>query len=231
MTTTIDVYLEQGAKRVFAGALDWPGWCRSARDEVGSLEALVTYGPRYLAVISGMAGEGVAIDFQPPDTASTLRVVERFEGDSGTDFGVPSRAPATDAYGLDPDGIDRQLAILRACWTAFDTAAAGAEGVVLRLGPRGGGRDLPRIRGHVLEADQAYLGQLGSRPPKGDGSAAHVAAHRAAVIETFTARALGRPVPDPRDTKTPWSPRYFVRRSAWHLLDHAWEIEDRATVD
>jgi hypothetical protein len=24
-----------------------------------------------------------------------------------------------------------------------------------------------------------------------------------------------------------WKPRYFVRRSAWHILDHAWEIEDR----
>ena len=25
----------------------------------------------------------------------------------------------------------------------------------------------------------------------------------------------------------PWSPRYAVRRAAWHVLDHAWEIEDR----
>jgi hypothetical protein len=24
-----------------------------------------------------------------------------------------------------------------------------------------------------------------------------------------------------------WPPRYFVRRVAWHVLDHAWEIEDR----
>ena len=24
-----------------------------------------------------------------------------------------------------------------------------------------------------------------------------------------------------------WKPRYFVRRSTWHILDHAWEIEDR----
>jgi hypothetical protein len=24
-----------------------------------------------------------------------------------------------------------------------------------------------------------------------------------------------------------WTPRYFVRRAAWHMLDHAWEIEDR----
>jgi hypothetical protein len=24
-----------------------------------------------------------------------------------------------------------------------------------------------------------------------------------------------------------WTPRYFVRRMAWHELDHAWEIEAR----
>jgi hypothetical protein len=30
----------------------------------------------------------------------------------------------------------------------------------------------------------------------------------------------------PRSGKL-WTPRYFVRRTAWHALDHAWEIEDR----
>ena len=39
----------------------------------------------------------------------------------------------------------------------------------------------------------------------------------------------GKPLPDPRTTKRPWSPRYAVRRAAWHVLDHAWEIEDRAS--
>jgi hypothetical protein len=24
-----------------------------------------------------------------------------------------------------------------------------------------------------------------------------------------------------------WPARYYVRRAAWHVLDHAWEIEDR----
>ena len=28
-----------------------------------------------------------------------------------------------------------------------------------------------------------------------------------------------------------WSARYFVRRAAWHALDHVWEIEDRAHAD
>jgi len=35
------------------------------------------------------------------------------------------------------------------------------------------------------------------------------------------------PPPNPRRTKPLWSPRFAIRRSAWHALDHAWEIEDR----
>ena len=52
---------------------------------------------------------------------------------------------------------------------------------------------------------------------------------RDAFVDTVTARATGKPVPDPRNTKRPWSPRYAVRRAAWHVLDHAWEIKDRSS--
>ena len=51
---------------------------------------------------------------------------------------------------------------------------------------------------------------------------------RATALDALVARAEGTPVADPRNTLRPWSPRYFVRRSAWHALDHAWEIEDRS---
>jgi hypothetical protein len=34
------------------------------------------------------------------------------------------------------------------------------------------------------------------------------------------------PCRGPRGGKL-WAPRYFARRVAWHMLDHAWEIEDR----
>jgi hypothetical protein len=52
---------------------------------------------------------------------------------------------------------------------------------------------------------------------------------RATALDALAARVQGKPVADPRETKRPWSPRYFARRSAWHVLDHAWEIEDRST--
>jgi hypothetical protein len=25
-----------------------------------------------------------------------------------------------------------------------------------------------------------------------------------------------------------WTARYFLRRAAWHVLDHVWEIEDKS---
>lgn len=231
MARSFDVYLESGAKCVFAGALEWPGWCRSAKDEAGALEALVSYASRYRAALAAGPGAHVSTDFRVPAEPSELRVVERLKGGGGTDFGVPGESPSGDKADLDAAEIQRQVAILRASWAAFDAAAAAAEGVVLRTGPRGGGRDLAKIVDHVLGADQAYLGQLGSRPPKGDGSPAHARAQIERDIEAFTARALGRPVPDPRQTKRPWTPRYFIRRAAWHVLDHAWEIEDRARPD
>ncbi|MGH2773763.1 MAG: hypothetical protein ACRDIU_11590 [Actinomycetota bacterium] len=37
---TVKVFVENGSKRVFAGAVDWPGWCRSGKDEQEALEAL-----------------------------------------------------------------------------------------------------------------------------------------------------------------------------------------------
>src|SRR5690349_9971305 len=47
MVPVTDVYLEVGKKRVFACAADWPGWCRSGRDEEQALEALTTSASRY----------------------------------------------------------------------------------------------------------------------------------------------------------------------------------------
>ncbi len=51
-TERIDTYLEVGEKRTFAGAIDWPGWCRPGRDETSALHALFEYAPRYAAVLA-----------------------------------------------------------------------------------------------------------------------------------------------------------------------------------
>ncbi len=223
MARTYPVYLEVGSKRVFAAALDWPGWCRGGRDEEAALQALVGYGPRYAAALGPAAGP-----FAPPNDPSALDVVERLEGNATTDFGPPGAVPGSDERALRSAGLERLTGLLQACWAAFDAAARGAKGSALKKGPRGGGRELDDIVSHVLDADRAYLGGLGGRYPQGSqgGVTEDMAGLRATIIEALSSRARGEPPPGSRRSK-PWPPRYAVRRSAWHALDHAWEIEDR----
>jgi hypothetical protein len=90
-------------------------------------------------------------------------------------------------------------------------------------GPRGGGRSVDAIVDHVVGAEGGYLARIGRRfDPTGLGIAAVAVASRAEVEAGIRD---GIP-PSPRGGKR-WTVRYFVRRSAWHILDHAWEIEDR----
>jgi hypothetical protein len=220
----IDVCVEIGSKRVFASALDWPGWSRSGRDEASALAALLAYAPRYAHVLSS-----AHIEFQIPADASVFSVKERLPGNASTDFGVPGMAAAADSRPVDAPELARLQAILRACWQALDRTAAAARGKDLQKGPRGGGRDLDAIVRHVIEAEKAYLRQLGASPAKEGAadSAEGLRAARTAILEALASAAQGDiPALGPRGGVR-WQPRYFVRRAAWHALDHVWEIEDR----
>ena len=220
----IDVYLEVGEKRTFAGAIDWPGWCRIGRDEESALRALFDYGPRYARVL-----RAARLGFQAPADVSAFRVVERLKGNSTTDFGAPDIAPSADKKPVQDADIKRFQAIFKACWRAFDAATKAAEGKELRKGPRGGGRDVERMIEHVLGADEAYVGRLAWKVEKSkeDDPAKEQNRIRQAILDALAAAARGElPTRGPRGGVL-WTPRYFVRRSAWHVLDHAWEIEDR----
>jgi hypothetical protein len=222
----MDVVLETGKSRTFASALDWPGYSRSGKTEDTALAALVAYGPRYRAAL------GPDLGFRPPSGVEDLRVVERLAGGSGTDFGVPSAEAAADTRPVDEDELARLTGILRAAWAAFDQAATTAVGRELRTGPRGGGRDLQKMIDHVLGGEEAYLTRIGGSgrdvPPRNADIPARMAAVRDLAVESLADRARGVPLREnPRRTGKTWSVRYFVRRSAWHALDHAWEIEDR----
>jgi DinB superfamily len=210
---------------VFAGALDWPGWCRSARDEAAARQALVDYGARYARAL-----RGTRLGFARPKTVADLEVVQRLKGDATTDFGAPSIPPAADARPFTPEDLARQERILRACWRTLDRAAEAAEGVQLTKGPRGGGRELPAIVGHVVGAEASYARRILAKAPSVDGADAIAARDdvREAAVAALERAASGElPKRGPRGGKL-WSPRYFVRRAAWHVLDHAWEIEDRS---
>jgi hypothetical protein len=217
MPATFPVYIEAGTKRVFASALNWPGWTRAAKSEEDALETLFEYGPRYAAVVTRLA-------YVAPKTKSAFTIEERVKGDATTDFGAPSIPASNDGRPIKTDELTRLVTILERCWTAFDEAAASSARKKLQTGPRGGGRQVSQMIDHVNEADHAYLGRLG-----GSSKARDPDELRATLVLTLKARARGEePPPNPRRKAPLWAPRYAIRRSAWHALDHAWEIEDRS---
>jgi hypothetical protein len=218
----IAVYLEVGKKRTLAGAVDWPGWCRGGRDEGSALQALLEYAPRY-----ALALRGTGLHFEPPKDTSAFAVVERVPGNATTDFGAPDVPPSSDSEPADDAELKRLQEIMRASWTALDSAAEAAQGKELRKGPRGGGRELEGVIEHVLGAERSYVSRLGAKLSKSKDSGEELEQRRQAILDAMGAAARGEfPPAGPRGGAR-WSPRFFVRRAAWHVLDHAWEIEDR----
>lgn len=219
------VYVETGKSRTFATALAWPGWSRSGRVEAAALQTLYDYAPRYARVL-----ESTALDFRPPSDLSALEVTLRLAGNATTDFGAPNLLLPDDTQPIDPSELEQWQVILQACWQAFDSAVQAAAGKSLRKGPRGGGRDLDKIVQHVRDVDFGYLKSLGGtmKLNKEDEPAQTLAHIREVILTTLAAAVRGEvPAQGPRGGAR-WTPRYFVRRLAWHELDHTWEIEDRA---
>ena len=202
------VYLEVAPKRSFACALDWPGWCRSGRTPDAAVDTLSAYKDRY-ASIAQRAGLTL--------TAGRVDVLAEVAGSASTEFGVPGTVAPGDDAPWRRDELRRHLALLEAAWQALDDAVAAAP-AQLRKGPRGGGRDRDAIYTHVVDAEDAYARKAGVRVQATAAGPASVTARRAALVEALRS-------PAGREWK--WPARYLVRRTAWHAVDHAWEIEDR----
>jgi hypothetical protein len=220
----VNVYLEVGEKKTFAGALDWPGWCRSGRDEASALQALCDYGPRYARIISRSR-----LEFHAPGDVAVFRVAERLKGNATTDFGAPGIAPSVDSKRVSSRELQRLETVLKDSWQAFDAIVETASGLALRTGPRGGGRQLKAMIQHLLESDKGYMKQVGwtfQGSPKGNLDQ-HLEQTRYEIIHALRASARGELPPKGPRGGIRWTARYFVRRIAWHILDHTWEIEDR----
>lgn len=223
MTPTLAVYIETGNKLTFAVAQDWPGWARSAHSEAEAIERLIAYAPRYARAIHS---SGVAFPYTAPVRAE---VTARLQGDATTDFGVPEVIPEDDWRKLQPAELERSKAILNACWGHLDEVFRKVQDKVLTVGPRGGGRELAAIYAHTIQGDQLYLRRLGCtyERPEGVEGVAWARELRKLLLAGLEASNRGEiPEYGPRGGKR-WPARYFVRRVAWHTLDHIWEIEDR----
>jgi hypothetical protein len=202
-----DVYIEQGSKRVFACAVEWPGWCRSGKTEEAALEALAASAERY-AVVAKQA----RIAFETT-SAKTFVIKEKVRGTATTDFGAPDAVSAADRAPFSAGQSVRASALVEAAWVVFDRVVAKAP-ASLRKGPRGGGRDRDQVAEHVLGAEDMYARKLGLRIPE-------YRQRRVAILEVIRSRPANLP-------EKGWPLPYAARRIAWHAIDHAWEIEDRS---
>ncbi|MBA3274328.1 MAG: hypothetical protein H0T72_00935 [Chloroflexia bacterium] len=209
------VVIETVQNTSFASALDWPGWSRSGKSEAAAIEALLAYAERYRPVIrlAGLAD----------DLSDTVDVIDHQPGNSTTSFGAPDIVHAAEFEPMSHEECERQLSLLQASWRYFDEVAATVT-PEMRKGPRGGGRDRDGIIDHVVNADRNYARKIGvRRPPFSPFDADAVRVHHEAVFAA---------IPNVRDgsllTEKGWPVRYAIRRMAWHVLDHAWEMRDKS---
>jgi hypothetical protein len=217
VTAPLRVILEVGKQRkVVAAATDWPGLDRAGKSEEDAVERLLSYRARY-APVAERAGR---TNFP---TSGGVDVIERVPGSSSTDFwGIAHVPSAIEGEVLDGTELDRRLGLLRACWVSFDEVAARTP-VELLPGSRSAGRSRDQIIRHVYGSEpEQFSRKIEVRTPlervlTADGLTAHREAYLAAIRAW---NAEGR-------SARKWPIQFLIRRTAHHVMDHAWELEDR----
>lgn len=218
MPQQLRVALEIGlkGKKVVALAPDWPGLERGAKTEEEALARLESYLPRY-APVAKLAGMEAAYG-----TSTRLEVVERYPGVGSTDFwGISFAFSSIDRQVMSTDELERELTLMQGCWAFFD-AVRSRVSAEMQKGARGGGRDRDQIVRHTLHTEMDWAKKLGL--PMGDSAnltAEVVGAHRDAYCTAIRAfHAEGK-------MARTWPLRYLIRHTAYHSMDHAWEMEDK----
>jgi hypothetical protein len=205
-------------KKSVAFAVDWPGWNRGAKTPEAALEVLESYRPRYRPVT---AEAGLAEEF---DGAGALEVVDDDVGVGSVDFWGISFSPSSiEPEPMDEAELDRKIALLRACWSYFDGVAVRVS-AEMQKGPRGGGRDRDQIIRHTIRTEsEEFAKRLGLRIAEEaalmpDG----LREYREAYIATMRSYNAG----EGKRMRT-WNLPFLIRHSAYHTMDHAWEMEDK----
>ncbi len=221
MANALRVTLEVGPKdrKVVAVAPDWPGLERGAKTGQAAIEKLQSYLPRYATVVK-LAGA----DAEFAATANVdIDVVEEYRGIGSTDFwGISFAFSSIDRQQMSSDDLEHQLSIMQACWTFFDDVR-GRESAEMQKGQRGGGRDRDRIVHHVVGVEQDWAKKVGVRAPEDavvsdpDGLDAYRDAYCTAIRTYHSEAKMART----------WPLRFLIRHTAYHTMDHAWEMEDK----
>jgi hypothetical protein len=204
------------SKKVVAVAADWPGLERGAKTGDAAIAKLQAYLPRYahVAKLAGMDGEFSAI--------TTVDIVEQYEGTGSTDFwGISFAFSSIDQQAISSEELERELTLMQACWRFFDEVRSSVS-AELQKGPRGGGRDRDQIVRHILANEMDWAGGLGLPNLYSENLTDEiVSTHRDAYCNAIRIyHAEGK-------MAKKWPLRYLIRHTAYHTLDHAWEMEDK----
>lgn len=220
MPNDLNVIVEIGpkGKKVVATAWDWPGLERGGKTEEHALATLENYLPRY-APVADRAGMGDEFRAQTKTT-----VIERYDGVGSTDFwGISFASCALDRQPISAEEWERRLRLLQACWEVFDDVAARVS-PELRKGPRGGGRNRDEIVNHVFGNERVQLAKkVGVLTPQGvmltpEG----LRQHREDFVDGL--REYHR---EGKMAGRTWTLSFLLRHTAYHVMDHAWEMEDK----
>jgi hypothetical protein len=215
---SVRVVLERGpkGKRSVAYAVDFPGWARGAKTPELALQLLEDYRSRYRPVAAGarLAGE---LD-------GPLEVVEERVGTGMTDFwGISFSSCSLEVDPMPADELKRKLALLQACWKLFDKTAASVS-AEMQKGPRGGGRDRDTIIRHTIRNESEVMAkrigvlvpEMGAMTPEG------LKAYRRDYLATMRAYNAGE-----GKRMRNWTLPFLIRHSAFHTMDHTWEMQDK----
>ena len=218
---SIRVVLERGpkGKKFAAFAVDWPGWSRGDTSADGALERLAAYRERYRAIA---VRAGLDTEF---DDAAQLEIVEDRIGTGSVDFwGISFSASSLEQEPMDAAELERKLILLQTCWAYFDDVAARVS-PEMRKGPRGGGRDRDTIIRHTVRTEsEDFARKVGLRIPERAALApGALAPYREDFVDAMRAYQRG----EIKGSMRSWTLPFLVRHSAFHTMDHAWEMEDK----
>jgi hypothetical protein len=95
----------------------------------------------------------------------------------------------------------------------------------MQRGPRGGGRDRDHIVRHTLSVERDWASGVGVvTPDEALLTDEELGAYRIAYCQAIRDyHAQGKQA----GKQAKWPLRYLIRHTAFHTLDHAWEMEDK----
>jgi hypothetical protein len=215
----VTVEIGPKGKKVVAVAPDWPGLERGGKTQEDAIERLRSYLPRYapIAKLAGMDAE-----FDP---INNFRVVEEYMGTGSADFwGISFAFSSIDKREMSSDELERELALMQACWAFFDDVRERVS-AEMQKGPRGGGRERDHIVRHTLYVENDWAHGVGVlNPPESlltpKGLKNYRESYSAAIRDYHSQGKMA-------GSRAKWPLRFLIRHTAFHTLDHAWEMQDK----